>query len=207
MDQTAFIAAIERLGGEAYVPGIVHAASRWGIDTPQRQVHWLPQMAHESEGFVYLRELWGPTPQQRRYERNFHSPWPSSLAEAKQRKFEVNRLAYTLGNVNAGDGFRFRGRGFIQVTGRENYTRCSLALYGDERLVYHPELLELDPATSAGWYWHERGINRYADADSLEKVTRAINGGLTGLKDRAKRLAIAKDVMAEALHAAATATH
>lgn len=184
MDQTDFIAAIERLGGEAYVPGILTAAERWGIDTPLRQAHWLAQMAHESGGFCFLRETWGPTKAQRGYE---------GRAD--------------LGNTQPGDGFRFRGRGFIQITGRENYTLCSLALHGDERLVHHPELLEHDPATGAGWYWHARGINRFADRDDVRKVTRAVNGGYTGLDDRIRRLDIAKQAMEAAFRSAVIAKH
>lgn len=206
-DKSSFIAAIERLGGEAYVPNIVNTAIACGIDTPLRQAHWLAQMAHESGGFCFLREIWGPTKQQRRYERDPNARWPTSSKQAKLPGYETNRLAYQLGNERPGDGFRYRGRGFIGVTGRENYTSCSLALHGDERLVHHPELLEQEPAASAGWYWMSRAINRFADRDDVVKVTQAINGGKTGLDDRVRRLAIAKQAMEAAFRSAATATN
>lgn len=169
-------AAINALGGAAYADGIEDTAERFGIDTPLRQAHWLAQMAHESGGFKYLREIWGPTEAQVRYEP------PSELAER-------------LGNTQKGDGFLFRGRGFIQVTGRANFTACSRALFGDDRLLVRPGLLEQDPSASAGWYWHSRKINRHADADDIKAVTRAINGGLNGLLDRQARLRVAKKAM------------
>jgi putative chitinase len=184
----SFLAAIEALGGVAYADSIVRNAERWHIDTPLRQAHWLAQMAHESEGFRYVRELWGPTEQQRKYEP------PSALATE-------------LGNTLPGDGLRFRGRGFIQVTGRANYRECSFTLYGDERLVFNPELLEHDPAASAGWYWASRSINRFADRDDVRKVTKAINGRYIGLADRIRRLNIAKQAMEAAFRDAHNATH
>lgn len=171
-----FAAAVKALGGEPHFDSIYSNALRWGIDSPLRQAHWLAQMAHESGGFKYLREIWGPTSAQARYEP------PSELAER-------------LGNTQKGDGFLFRGRGFIQVTGRHNFTECSRALFGDDRLLARPGLLEQDPAASAGWYWHSRKINRHADNDGLKAVTRAINGGLNGLHDRQARLVIAKRAM------------
>lgn len=169
----SFTAAVRALGGEKYLDGIRENAERWGIDTPLRQAHWLAQMAHESGSFRYVKEIWGPTAQQLKYE----PPSP---------------LARKLGNTELGDGLRFRGRGFIQVTGRANYTSCSIDLYGDRRLLTEPMLLELDPAASAGWYWHMRGINKHADRDDIKAVTKAINGGYNGLADRQARLATAK---------------
>lgn len=102
------------------------------------------------------------------------------------------QLASRLGNTEAGDGKKFMGRGFIQVTGRFNYKQASIALFGNESLLSKPELLELDPALSAGWYWASRKINRAADADDVLAVTKLINGGTNGLAERKAYLAIAK---------------
>lgn len=188
---TPFERAIDVLGGEAYVDSIVRNAGKWGIDTPLRQCHWLAQMAHESGGFVYVRELWGPTAAQKRYE---------------------GRL--DLGNTQPGDGMRFRGRGFIQVTGRANYQECSLALFGDERLLFNPELLEFDPAASAGWYWQSRRINRFADKDDVLAVSRAINLGSAkskarpnGMDDRIRCFNLARKAMEAAFRNETNATH
>lgn len=167
-----FQAAITALHGDKYAGGILAAASRFGIDTALRQAHWLAQLAHESGRFRYTREIWGPTEAQKRYE---------GRAD--------------LGNTEPGDGHRFMGRGFIQVTGRANYRAASLDLYGNQSLLDRPELLELNPALSAGWYWATRKINRLADKDDLVAVTKAINGGTNGLDDRRACLVIAKEAM------------
>ena len=169
----SFASAIKALGGEKYSGGIQSAAAKFGINSPLRQAHWLAQIAHESGRFRYTKELWGPTPAQKRYEP------PSSLAT-------------DLGNTEAGDGRKFMGRGFIQVTGRSNYRQASIDLFGSQVLLTKPELLEADPALSAGWYWNKRKINRAADADDVMAVTKLINGGYNGLDDRKACLAIAK---------------
>lgn len=97
-------------------------------------------------------------------------------------------LCDTLGNTPEadGDGQRYRGRGLIQVTGHNNYLRCSLALFGDERLLRTPELLELPQwaAESAAWFWWVNGLNLLADKEQFNTITRRINGGLNGLEDR-----------------------
>ena len=106
--------------------------------------------------------------------------------------------AHNLGNSEPGDGYRYIGRGLKQITGRYNYRQCSLALFGDLRLMNQPELLEQPEAAclSAGWYWDQRQLNTYADADDTEAITRHINGGLNGFDDRMRWLEKAKAVFA-----------
>jgi putative chitinase len=137
------------------------AMALYSIDTPVRQAAFLAQVGHESGRLVYVHELWGPTAQQKGYE---------GRAD--------------LGNIAVGDGFKYRGRGLIQVTGRANYTTAAVAL--NLSLVDHPELLE-DPdnaALSAAWFWNAHNLNDLADAGAFETITRRINGGLNGLADR-----------------------
>ncbi|HEX5183577.1 MAG TPA: glycoside hydrolase family 19 protein [Allosphingosinicella sp.] len=144
----------------------------YAIDTPLRLSHFIAQAAHESEGFRFFREIWGPTPAQRRYEGSAD-----------------------LGNTKAGDGRRFCGRGIFQLTGRANYATAGAKIGLD--LVNHPELAE-DPATSvliACLYWQTHGLNALADADDVVSVTRKINGGANGLADREAMLARAKAVL------------
>lgn len=133
----------------------------YGIDTPARQAAFLAQIGHESGRLIYTRELWGPTPTQLGYE---------GRAD--------------LGNTQKGDGFLYRGRGLIQVTGRGNYQKCGKALGLD--LVKSPELLEqpTGAAMSACWFWTTHGLNELADAGDFEHITRRINGGLNGYADR-----------------------
>lgn len=152
--------------GVTYANSIEAAAKTFGINTPIRLAHWLAQLAHESGGFKYVREIWGPTDAQRRYE---------------GRK--------DLGNTEPGDGVRFKGRGFIQITGRANYTACSQDTFGDDRLVKNPELVESDPAVSAGWYWSKHKLNALADRDDIVSITVRINGGKNGLAERQAYLA------------------
>ncbi|MNY27710.1 Chitinase class I [compost metagenome] len=134
---------------------------------------FLAQIGHESGSLFYVKELGGP----------------SYFAKYDGRK--------DLGNVQAGDGARFCGRGLIQITGRGNYGRASQALFGDDRLLRKPELLE-EPtwaAKSAVWYWTTRNLNVLADADRFTDITRAINGGTNGLEDRKARYKYALTVL------------
>jgi putative chitinase len=141
------------------------AMALYAIDSPKRQAAFLAQVGHESGRLIYVRELWGPTPKQQTYE-------PPS------------EKAHELGNTQSGDGFRYRGRGLIQVTGRANYQTCGDALGLD--LVSQPELLEQpdNAALSAAWFWNTHGCNVLADIMDFETITRRINGGLNGFDDR-----------------------
>jgi putative chitinase len=131
------------------------------ITTPRRAAAFIAQVAHESGGFAYRTELWGPTPAQRGYEGR-----------------------RDLGNVKPGDGSRFRGRGYIQLTGRTNYAAVARGLRID--CVDHPELLatHLYAAKSAAWWWDTHGCNELADRGDFVALTRKINGGTNGLADR-----------------------
>lgn len=145
----------------AFEPHINAAMEAFQINTPARQAAFLAQVGHESGGLRWLTELWGPTPAQTRYE---------------GRK--------DLGNTQPGDGFKFRGRGLIQTTGRANYTSTGRALALD--LINKPELLALpvNAALSAGYFWESNGLNEMADTGSVERVTRRVNGGVNGLHER-----------------------
>lgn len=132
----------------------------FAIDQTQaRQCAFLAQIAKESGELRYEREI-------------------ASGAQYEGR--------HDLGNSQAGDGVKFAGRGLIQVTGRKNYTDCSLALYSDYRLLDTPELLEQphDAAQSAGWFWQTHNLNNLADAGEFERITFIINGGYNGHAER-----------------------
>lgn len=144
-----------------FAPALNTAMGRYQIIGVPRVAAFIAQIGHESGQLLYVRELWGPTPAQARYE---------GRAD--------------LGNTQQGDGFKFRGRGLIQITGRANYAECGEALGLD--LISQPELLEQPEwaAKSAAWFWSTRGLNTLADAGDFERITRRINGGLNGLADR-----------------------
>jgi len=155
-----------------HLPHIIAAMDEFGIDTPVRQAAFLAQIGHESLGLHFLVEVWGPTVAQRRYE-----------------------VRQDLGNNQPGDGFRYRGRGLIQLTGRGNYTQASAALGVD--LVSNPELLGQSPLADrvAGWFWKSNNCNQFADSGDFEGLTKRINGGLNGYPDRLARWDKAKSVI------------
>lgn len=139
----------------------------FAVTSPARQAAFLAQIGHESGRLAYVREIWGPTPAQLRYE---------------GRK--------DLGNLRPGDGRRFLGRGLIQITGRSNYTalRDGLRDYLPSVPDFEasPELVELPrwAAYSAGWFWATHGCNEMADVNAFMQITRRINGGTNGYEDR-----------------------
>lgn len=158
-----------------FVQPLQLALDYFGISkNPLRVAHFLAQVAHESGELRYLREIWGPTPTQEGYE---------GRAD--------------LGNTEAGDGVRFKGRGLIQVTGRSNYQAASRDLYRDDRLLTNPEILETRAGAclSAGWFWASRGLNSLADLDDVVRITHKVNGGANGLVHRRAYLATAKGVL------------
>lgn len=134
---------------------------------------FLAQVGHESGSLVYTKERGGP----------------SYFAKYEGRK--------DLGNTQPGDGAKFCGRGLIQVTGRSNYRLCSLALFGDERLLSNPDLLERPEwaVGSAVWYWTKNDLNSLAEADRFTDLTRKINGRTNGLEDRKERYKLALSVL------------
>ena len=173
-----------------FLPALNAAMIEFGINTPARQASFLAQLAHESGQLVYVRELWGPTPSQLRYERDTTAAWPP------RARADRNQLPFDLGNSQAGDGSRFRGRGLIQITGRTNYAACGKALGLD--LLNQPALLEqtVNACRSAGWFWQSRGLNALADAGDQVAVTRRINGGTNGLAERLAYFQLAQKVLA-----------
>ena len=151
-----------------FLPALNAAMLEFGITTPARAASFLAQLAHESGQLLYVREL------------------------ASGAAYEGRR---DLGNVQPGDGVRFRGRGLIQVTGRTNYTACGKALGLD--LLAKPEMLEqtVNACRSAGWFWQSRGLNALADAGDQVAVTRRINGGTNGLAERLAFFKVAQRVL------------
>ena len=175
-----------------YFDHLSAAIDEYEINTATRVQAFLAQLAEESGELRYARELWGPTPQQARYERVFTAEW--------SKDDPTNRLAFRLGNEEAGDGHRFLGRGLIQITGRFNYGECSKALFGGPHFLWaHPETLESPQAAcrSAAWYWASHRCNEAADAGDFELVTRRVNGGLTHYDRRCVYWQRAKEAITE----------
>ena len=187
---------LEKLKG--HVPDVVIAqipdtASRFNINTPLRLAHFLAQCGHESGGFKVTQEnlnysakgLMGI----------FKKYFPTqALAESYQRnpqkianKVYASRMDN--GNEASGDGYKFRGRGYIQLTGRANYTAFGKAI--NEDIANNPDVVSGKYALlSAAWFWSKNGLNTLSDGGSSEQVvtsiTKRVNGGTIGLPDRIK---------------------
>ena len=156
-----------------FVPVLNTAMNRYQIVGAKRVAAFIAQIGHESGQLKYVKEIWGPTVAQTRYE---------GRAD--------------LGNTQPGDGSKYRGRGLIQITGRANYKACGEALGLD--LINQPELLEKPQhaCMSAAWFWATKGLSTFADVGKFETITRRINGGLNGLADRQMLYARALKVLA-----------
>lgn len=195
----------------AWAAALNEAMREFAIETRMQAAHWLAQLAHESAEFtrlveslhysradrlvtVWPRRFWLPTPAQgecpdgRRDAREFVGA-PVLLANYVYAGRNGN------GPEHTGDGWRYRGRGPIQITGRANYLRAGEAL--SLPLVEQPEIV-IDPdvgARVAGWYWSSRNLNPLADTGELDAITRKINGGAHGLEDRRRYLNTALQVL------------
>lgn len=158
---------------EKWADALTAAMAGGRINTRLRIAAFLAQIGHESGSLVYSKELGGT----------------SYFAKYDGRS--------DLGNTEPGDGNRFCGRGLIQVTGRANYAKASEALFGDDRLLKTPDLLEqpMWAAKSAVWFWTSRNLNLLADGAQFTDLTKKINGGTNGLEDRKTRYALALSVL------------
>lgn len=151
-----------------YLIQLTNYLPRYQINTPLRTAHFLAQVGHESLSFTYTEEL-------------------ASGAAYENRK--------DLGNTEKGDGVRFKGRGLIQLTGRQNYSNyadyacLNLLKKGNERLISLTPAYALDVSL---WFWQEKKLNKFADKDDLRAITRRVNGGYNGLVDRQEYLDRAK---------------
>lgn len=139
-------------------------APKFGITNPLRVSHFLAQTAHESGGFRYVEEL------------------------ASGAAYDTGKLAVKLGNTpeRDGDGQKYKGRGYIQITGKANYKAYRDSGYCVGDVVAHPEWLCSSPGRmkSAMWFWWSHGCNQLADKDDIRAITKRINGGMNGLADR-----------------------
>lgn len=173
---------------ERFLEGINETFEHFEINTPQRCAMFLAQTAHESGLFAATQEnlnysAKGLTGTFKKY---FPSQDSTTGYERKPERIANRVYANRMGNGNeaSGDGFKYRGRGLIQLTGRDNYTNCGTALLMD--LTADPDQAATNPVAvlSAGWFWNTRNLNKWADAGDVLTVTKKINGGTIGLADR-----------------------
>ncbi len=173
---------------------------KFEITTAARVAGFVAQCQHESLDFTILQEnlnygakglrgLFGkyfPTDElAKQYERK-----PQMIAN----RIYANRMAN--GNEQSGDGWKFRGRGILQITGRANYTQCSRDLFGDDTLADDPDLVRTPEYAiiTACWFWHKNQLNQICDRGDIVLLSKKINGGTIGLEDRIKHWNDALDV-------------
>lgn len=168
-----------------FVPVLNAAMNRYQIVGSKRIAAFIAQVGHESGQLTHLVESLNYSAEA--LQRAWPSRFSAKLAADVARKPEqIASIAYDnrMGNTSTGDGWKYRGRGLIQITGKNNYCACGEALGLD--LIAQPELLEKPQhaCMSAAWFWAANGLNTLADAGKFDAITQRINGGQTGAADR-----------------------
>lgn len=186
-----------RANAELFLPFLQGTCKAYDINTPRRVVGFLSQIGHESGGLGTLTESLNYTVEAliERFKRHRISIEDARrFGRAPGQPANEERLANILyggawglkelGNTQPGDGWKFRGRGLKQLTGRDNYARCGHAI--GEPLTIEPERLlqPINAALSAGWFWQSNGLNAIADRGDVRAMTKIVNGGENGLKQR-----------------------
>lgn len=173
----------------AQIPGVVE---KFEINTPLRLAHFLAQCGHESGGFKAVSENlnYGAAGLQSIFKKYFT---PESAKEYERKPEKIANIVYAnrMGNgpQASGEGYKFRGRGFIQLTGKDNYTSFDKVVEDD--IIASPDLVATKyPLLSAAWFFHKNGLHKIADEGATDaivtKVTKRVNGGTIGLPDRIK---------------------
>jgi len=185
---------LEKLKGhipDNVIAQIPDTASKFGIDTPLKLAHFLAQCGHESAGFKVVNENlnYSASGLKGIFGKYFKE---SGLAESYQRnpqKIASRVYGGRMGNgpESTGEGFKFRGRGYIQLTGKDNYTAFGKAI--NEDVLSNPDLVSTKyPLLSAAWFFSKNCLKKCVDASdaTVTSVTKCVNGGTIGLPDRLK---------------------
>jgi putative chitinase len=180
---------------DAWYAALIEILPKYGVDTPRRVAHFISQCAHESNNFRSLEENlnYSADALARVFPRYFGAGKRDATAYARNPEKIANYVymdefrTAKMGNVNPGDGWRFRGRGLKQLTGRDNYTRFgkSVGMTAEQAADY--VATEKGAIESACWFWDTNKLNTIADTDDVVLMTRRINGGNIGLEDRQQR--------------------
>jgi len=167
--------------------------AKFELNTPLRLAHFLAQAGHESGGFKLVTENlnYGAKGLLGIFKKYFPTPEKAALYERKPEK--IANLVYggRMGNgpETSGEGYKFRGRGYIQLTGKDNYKAFDLVV--EENITENPDLVATKyPLLSAAWFFHKNGLHKIADKGATDvvvtEVTKRVNGGTIGLPDRLK---------------------
>ena len=170
----------------------------YDINTPLRVAHFIAQCAHESGNFVFIKENlnYRAASLMTTFKRYFPTMELAQQYEKRPEKIANRVYANRMGNGDeaSGDGYRYCGRGLIQLTGKDNYTffAGSLGIPVEEAAAYMSTFE--GAAQSACWFWETNNLNKWADAGDIKQMTKIINGGFIGLEDRIKHYEHAKHV-------------
>ncbi len=183
-----------------FVPVLQSQLADYEINTPLREAHFIAQLAHESGGFEHQKENLNYSDKALRAVFGKYFPDEEIAKEyARQPEKIANRVyANRIGNGDeaSGEGWKYRGRGLIQLTGKANYAKCAESIGSD--LVNEPDLICQKPAVSvsvACWFWQSKNLNKFADEDDVTSITKRINGGLHGIEARREYLSRCKQVL------------
>jgi len=178
---------------EAVLAQIPDTAAKFEINTPLRLAHFLAQCGHESGGFKLVQENlnYGAKGLLGIFKKYFPTEEKAKLYERKPEKIANLVYGSRMGNgpEPSGDGYKFRGRGYIQLTGKDNYTAFGKAI--NEDIATNPDKVATNYALlSAAWFFHKNGLHKIADGGATDavvtSVTKRVNGGTIGLSDRIK---------------------
>lgn len=182
---------------DKWLDGLNNCFAKYDINTPQRQACFLAQVMHESNSFRSLSENlnYSAAALMRTWPSRFPDLDVAEKYEHNPEKIANKVYAGRMGNIEEGDGWKYHGRGLIQLTGRENYANfghnVGVNVLSDPDLLITPEYAAL----SAGWYWNKRGLNTLADNMQVEEMTKKINGGSIGLEDRKAKINKVLDII------------
>jgi len=178
--------------GEQWVDALNATFQRFNIDTPVRQASFIGQCGHECGNFKILEENLNYRAEalMRLWKGRFPTIEIANEYARNPKKIANKVYASRMGNrdESSGDGFRFRGRGCIQLTGHANYFHAGKAC--DVDFVMEPDLVATPQyaAMTAGWFWDTHKLNQFADVRDFKTMTKKINGGFIGLDDRIKHI-------------------
>ena len=173
---------------QSRISGLIEAMDFFKINTPLRQAAFIAQCAHESREFTVTEEKLNYSAERliKVFPRYFKSLEQATLYARNPRAIASYVYANRMGNgpESSGDGYRYRGRGYIQLTGHDNYMQYAAATATDA--LNNPDLVSSPDgaALSAGWFWSKTGLNLLADKEDTIGITKHINGGLNGLQER-----------------------
>mgnify|MGYP000601142450 FL=1 len=175
---------------EEWYSNLINILPEYDIDTPKRVAAFMAQCGHESGGFTLMQENLNYSAKGLRgtFGKYFPNDEVAKLYERRPEMIANRVYANRMGNGDeaSGEGWYFRGRGIVQITGKNNYTKCSQSLFESNVLVENPDLLlETEYAIhSACWFWSAARLNELADIGDIKTMTKRINGGFIGLEDR-----------------------